>query len=313
MPDKQKRVEDAVDRAVLIARRIAARQDLDVRRRIEAFDEKLDGVQKLGIAADAFRQIEDAGIKMRLVFAHPQVLQAIPEASLYYRGIALLSRKRVQEIVGGIDTWETSPPTARVTYEKALRLCQLYNAVISSIILDRTDWTLENGYRNILANLGITEDGAMRNIIGQEAESAIKGKMLDWARVQGLVGSEQTETEGWELADGVHMYFGSEPDISFETAGTLAVLIEVKGGKDPAGALERLGAVKNTFDETPPGCRNFLVVGVVTPTMRERLDEMRMERDFNIDDLLDDEAVWLDFMNEVFHHSLRITPEVRPP
>ena len=199
MPDKQKRVEDAIDRAVSIAGRIAARQDLDVRRRIVAFDEKLDGVQKLGIAEDALRQIQDAEIETRLVFAHPQVLQAIPEASLYYRGIALLSRKRVQEIVGGIDTWETSPPTARVT-------C-----------------------------------------------------------------------------------------------------------KDPAGALERLGAVKKTFDEAPPGCRNFLVVGVVTPTMRERLDEMRMERDFNIDDLLDDEAVWLDFMNEVFHHSLRITPEVRPP
>ncbi len=199
-----------------------------------------------------------------------------------------------------------------MTHEKALRVCQLYNTVISSIILDRTDWTLENGYRNILANIGIAEDGAMRNIIGQEAESAIKDKMLDWARSQGLVRSEQTEPgQGWALAGSALMRFGSEPDIAFEKGGALAVLIEVKGGKDPAGALERLGAVKKTFDETPSSCRNFLVAGVVTPTMRERLDEMRMERDFNIDDLLDDEAVWLEFMNEIFHHSLRIVPEVR--
>jgi hypothetical protein len=52
LPDKTKRVDDAIDRAVLIARRIGAKSDLDVRRRIEAFDEKLDGVQQLGIAVD---------------------------------------------------------------------------------------------------------------------------------------------------------------------------------------------------------------------------------------------------------------------
>ena len=90
----------------------------------------------------------------------------------------------------------------------------------------------------------------------------------------------------------------------------LAVLIEVKGGKDPAGALERLGAIKKTFDEAPVGCKNFLIAGVVTATMRERLREMRIEADFDIYGLVNDDGAWQDFMNEIFHHALRIAPEV---
>ena len=114
---------------------------------------------------------------------------------------------------------------------------------------------------------------------------------------------------GVELQGGVTMRFGSEPDIGFERDGSWALIIEIKGGKDPAGALERLGAIKKTFDEAPNDCRNFLVVGVVTTTMRERLGEMRMEGYFEIDELRDAGA-WEEFMNEIFHHSLRIAPEI---
>ena len=135
--------------------------------------------------------------------------------------------------------------------------------------------------------------------------------MLKWVRCRQLLAETNTTDEGqdWPLADGVHMKFGSEPDIAFEREGSLAVLIEIKGGKDPAGALERLGAIKKTFDEGPVGCKNFLVAGVVTPTMRERLQEMRIEHVFDIDELLEDDAVWADFMNEIFHHGLRIAPD----
>ena len=82
------------------------------------------------------------------------------------------------------------------------------------------------------------------------------------------------------------MRFGSKPDTGFEhDDGSWALIIEIKGS------------------------RNFLVVGVVTKTMRERLGEMRMERHFEIDELRDPGA-WEEFMNEIFHHSLRIAPEI---
>ena len=308
-----KRIEDAIARAVKIARRIAHGDDLRVREKIEAFQTKIRyRKRELCIARDAWRHVAEAGIKRRLVFAHPVILKAIPDASVHYRGIALLSLKRVQEVAGAVTTWERSPKTARVTDEKALRVCRLYNAVISSIIVDNTDWTLRDGYRNILATLGITEDGAIRNIIGQEAEEAVKERLIDWTRAQGLLDSADAAGPSgreWQLVGGVRMRFGSEPDIAFEKDGVLAVVIEVKGGKDPAGALERLGAIKKTFDEAPVGCKNFLIAGVVTATMRERLREMRIEADFDIDQLLNDEDAWQGFMNEIFHHALRVAPE----
>ena len=55
-------------------------------------------------------------------------------------------------------------------------------------------------------------------------------------------------------------------------------------------------------------CKNFLVAGVVTATMRARLAEM-MERYFDIDAVLYDDAAWTEFVNEIFHHALRIAPE----
>ena len=305
------RTQDAISRARKIAGRIAKGEDLRIRAEIEGFESDLDYTDRtsLCVADDAWRYVTGAGIEPRMVFAHPELLKTIPNTSLHYRGIALLSRKRVQEIAGSIDTWERQPATARVSDSKALKVCRLYNAVISSLIVDHTEWTVDDGYRNILATMGITEDGAIRNIIGQEAELAIKKRLVDWVRSQGLLVSSDESRDEWELTGGIRMLFGSEPDIGFEKNGKWAVIIEVKGGKDPAGALERLGAIKKTFDEAPVDCKSFLIVGVVTATMRARLREMRMEADFDIERLLDDDRVWTAFMNEIFHHGLRIAPE----
>ena len=311
-----RRTADATARALIIAKRIAARDDLAARQKIADFPGRLRYAKReLCIAEQAWRHVVEAGIRRRLVFAHPEILKAVPEASLHYRGLALLSLKRVQEIAGAVETWERNPSAARVSDDKALRVCRLYNAIIGSIILDSADWTLENGYRNVLATLGISADGSIRNIIGQEAETAIEQRTLDWTRARDLLTGAEAIADGsaWQLAGGVRMIFGSEPDIAFEKDGKVAVVVEIKGGKDPAGALERLGAVKKTFDETPAGCKNFLVAGVVTPTMRGRLDEMRMERDFDIDRLLHTDADWVEFMNEIFHHALRIAPDSARP
>ena len=61
-----------------------------------------------------------------------------------------------------------------------LRVAQLYNAVISSIIEGSTGWTLENGYRNVIANMGIGLDGTVRNLIGQDAEQLVKTRIRKW-------------------------------------------------------------------------------------------------------------------------------------
>lgn len=86
--------------------------------------------------------------------------------------------------------------------------------------------------------------------------------------------------------------------------------IEIKGGADPAGALERLGAVQKSFEATPPGCINLLIAGVVTDEMEQRLNSLGIRKYFLLDDVTSDGSGWTDFLNEVFHHIIRITDEV---
>ncbi len=82
--------------------------------------------------------------------------------------------------------------------------------------------------------------------------------------------------------------------------------IEVKSGTDPAGALERLGAIQKSFAETPVRCRNFAVLGAVTPEMRRRLDEMNVAGYYSLYRILNDAESWNDFVQEIFHHTLRV-------
>ena len=110
------------------------------------------------------------------------------------------------------------------------------------------------------------------------------------------------------------MRYGSEPDIQFQLTAnneaSLMATIEIKGGKDAAGALERLGAVQKSFEETPPNCANFLIAGIITPEMAQRLDTIGVARRYLLDDLIRDGEPWVNFLNEVFHHTVRITPSV---
>ena len=97
-----------------------------------------------------------------------------------------------------------------------------------------------------------------------------------------------------------------EPDIAFRRNDRLIATIEIKGGTDPAGALERLGAMSKSFAETPPGCVNFLVAGVITPEMQTRLDGMGNVKCYRLYRLSEDENYWDDFTNEIFHHAVRV-------
>ena len=115
----------------------------------------------------------------------------------------------------------------------------------------------------------------------------------------------------YTLHDGFVMVFSSEPDVAFRRDGSLEATIEVKGGIDPAGALERLGAADKSAQaaiEVNPRCKNFLVAGVITPEMRRRLDQSRLfEKDFELVELLSDENRQSEFFAELFNHTLRLT------
>ena len=90
-----------------------------------------DRLEDLTIAPEAWAYTVQAQIDPKLVFAHPDLLQAHPQTSLHYRGIATLSLKRVQSMAGSVKNWEDGtfrrPPDAG----RRLRVARIYNAVIS--------------------------------------------------------------------------------------------------------------------------------------------------------------------------------------
>ena len=313
---KMASLHDAQWRSAVIAERIRQRTDLTLLDIVDNFEGELNFLPLADhmISEGAWAHITSTGIDPKRVFAHPDLLRSDLRASQYYRGIALLPRKRVAEIASPVDRWEDGTTRRAPSDDRVVRVSQLYNAVISSIIEGSDNWTLENGYRNIVANMGIGLDGTMRNLIGQDAERLIKTRIRNWLSYRGLIVESNSDMTRFELPNGYHMRFGSEPDIEFshraDDESYVIATIEIKGGKDPAGALERLGAIQKSFEETPPGCENMLVAGVITPEMRDRLSRLGIVKTFLLDELGHDGEAWASFLNEVFHHTVRITDSV---
>lgn len=310
------RLEESRVRALLISDHMRQGSDRRVRKTIENFDAPLEFENRkedLAIASEAWDYITDQGIEPKTVFAHPDLLCAHPEVSLHYRGISTLSLKRVQLMAGQVASWEDGSIRRAPSVERCLSVARTYNAVISVIITGTDGWTLQNGYRNILATIGITQDGVLRNIVGQEGETAVKQRILEWIDESPEIDSKRHDEATLSLneSDTLRMIYGSEPDIRFESLDdgkewSITATIEIKSGTDPAGALERLGAIEKSFAETPVRSSNYAVLGVVTPEMRRRLEGIRIAEYFLLYEILNVEESWDAFVNDVFHHGLRL-------
>ena len=293
--------------------RIRQRTDVVLRNWLDEYDGALDylPLDSLMISEKAWEHISSSSTEPRMVFAHPALLRENPALSAYYRGIALLSQKRVSDLATAVANWEDPDKHSRVNEERSIAVSCLYNAVISSIIEGTTDWSVENGYRNIIATMGFGLDGTMRNVVGRDAERNIKDRIGAWLVSTDLIETYDNDETTYELPNDYFMRYSSEPDIEFsravEGARRVIATIEIKGGKDRAGALERLGAILKSFEETPPGCTNMLIAGVITSVMEERLIQAGIVYRFLLDDLMHDSKKWSDFLNEVFHHTVRIT------
>lgn len=304
--------EDSLRRARIIASRLKKGKDKEMKQVIESFDCPASKYPKkeqamMGIYDRARDYIMKQKIEPKFVFAHPEILKKYPQTSMYYRGISTLPLKRAQKIVPSIKKWEDGK-SRNNNFGDCLRISCLYNATISAIVMDSTDWTLENGYRNILATLGIAEDGKIRNLIGSRGENLVRGLIFKWFKEEESVKITTVEKDKEYKLEGnnriVTMKFSSEPDVSFEMNDRIIATIEIKSGTDPAGALERLGAIKKSFEETPTHSKNFAVLGVITREMENRMQDMHIEDHFVLKNIESDPA---NFLNEVFHHALRLT------
>lgn len=308
-----------LNRSLLIVSNLQERPDVAARKLIEGFTKKLgyEPLHDLMIEPQAWAHVKKQAIPARLVFCHPAILAAHPSASLYYRGMTGLSIKAVKDYVGSVEAFEAGSQTAKLNPDKAREMARTYNLFISSIIVNSTNWTLENGHRTILATMGISLDGTMRNRVGDVGEDRIRRLVLEWLKTNGLLVPPNPSADllddmpkSAELKRGIIMEFSSEPDIAFRKGDELLATIEIKGGIDPAGALERYGAAKKSFEHAGSltrRCRNFYVGGVLTDELLKRIREDRLvEQTFDLIALLRDPEEQERFFSEVFHHTLRI-------
>lgn len=308
-------------KALLVVTKLQERHDIAARELIESYRGTLDfkPLKKLLIEQKAWDYIRRLGIEPKLVFCHPKVLQTAPTTSLYYRGMVGLSVKAAKDYFGGVESIETGLLKSDISDDKALQMARTYNFFLSSIIINSTKWTLDNGHRTILATMGISLDGSMRNKVGAVGEDRIRRMVVEWLIANHLVTKPTLDADDLpeqlpkeiELKRGVTMRFSSEPDIAFEQRDILKATVEIKGGIDPAGALERYGAAKKSFGhavERSPQCRNFYIGGVLTKELLRRIAADRLvEKTYSLIDLLKDESVRSEFFRELFHHTVRLT------
>jgi hypothetical protein len=156
--------------------------------------------------------------------------------------------------------------------------------------------------------------------VGAIAEERIRTLVFSWLQNKNLIKTyEESNTLDelpriCKLENNIIMRFSSEPDISFsrltDTSEELLAVIEIKGGIDPAGALERYGAATKSFQHSlkeNQRCKNFFLSAVYTQELKNRIQEDRLvEKFYDIIDILEKPEIRNDFFRELFHYSLRI-------
>jgi hypothetical protein len=111
---------------------------------------------------------------------------------------------------------------------------------------------------------------------------------------------------GVMLVNQTSILFSSEPDISLlDNQGTTVGVIEVKGGTDPAGELERYGAAKKSFEEAlrrNSAVKTILVASCITTQVHIRIqNDSTIYCYFYLTELLsEDSTQYEQFVQEVF-------------
>jgi hypothetical protein len=284
-----------------------------------------------GIGEDAFDFIsQHQNFKLIQVFCHPKVLREHPALLAYYRNIAALSQKSVSYLTGiSVTKHETHPDTRQSLSDlQILTLARLFNEHISLIIDSSIQSFSEQELQGLLLiSTGAQIDGAWRNAIGEEAEKVVQSLLVKEAVERKLLHalfprsstlielytSERLEEflgnirlyRGIMLTNQTSLLFSSEPDISLVgKQGTTIGMIEVKGGTDPAGALERYGAAKKSFEQTlrsSPGAKTILTASCITKEVQERIvQDTTISYYFNLTEIITSTAAYNQFMQLVF-------------
>lgn len=292
------------------------------------WDERADW----GIGEDAFAFISNhQELKPIQVFCHPRLLREYPQLLAYYRNIAALSQKSVGYLINvDVKKYENDQSNSHtaLTTQQVFSLTRLFNEHIS-LVIDSSiqSFTGEELNAMLLTSTGAQIDGAWRNAIGEEAEKVVQRLLVKEAVKRGLLiafmprvgavieryGSENFEEQlgniekyrGIQLANQTSILFSSEPDITLMGKNGIPWgVIEIKGGTDPAGALERYGAAKKSFENTlkdAPDAETILIASCLTNEVKERIsNDNTITSSFNLTEIIKEKEKYNKFVDLVF-------------
>jgi len=265
-----------------------------------------------GISEDAWELVAEAGIEPLMVFAHPNLLRVRPDAIKYYRCIALLPQKGFTAIsgFGGIKPVEVNGRS--ISEAKLADVVKTINELMSALVKLSSGLSEKQLEGMMYATAGTTVDGSWRNSIGAEGERVIRSltlrALLDEGEVSAFIlkNGSTSKIEEWEnrdpvaeihniksikVSNGSMVIFSSEPDITLQNpTGKITGGVEIKAGLDPAGALERLGAMFKSFEEllqANPAAETILVASCITDEVDKRIKESRsVSRTYILTDII---------------------------
>ncbi len=268
--------------------------------------------EALGISPEGKAASERLGFAATEVFAHPAVLQDLPELFDYYRLIGCISNKGLAQMRRGLGLAAAKPGADG---DRTVRLCVLLNRFISNALARTASANRESLIRTMFAEAGSEWQGTWVNQIGQLAAQDLQRIITDYARVNSLVDDPKTEAAAEEgnclvLKSGNSIRFGSEPDVECRSQKQeLLCVLEIKGSADAAGAQTRLGETKKSFAKAKsenPRCVTIFLPSVLTKAVENQFKtEREIDKIFNLLGILRDDAKRAEFLAELFKFILR--------
>lgn len=223
---------------------------------------------QLNISDSAWNKVIHRGIKPVTVFAHPEVLTSNPRRVSYYRMLAMVSQKSMDNV--GIPTAKYEEGREKfLPLEIALQIARHLNRIISDLIdadevINSREFDL---WRGMAA--GTQAQGSWQNEKGIEAARVIAEILVKRIRSKNLISTILSESR-FRLKDERELVIGREPDIGlYDRVGKILIAVEIKGGIDTAGVLERLGAALKSLSRAKrenPQSLTILVVPSVAAT-----------------------------------------------
>lgn len=287
--------------------------------------------KSLGISDQAWIAVQNAKIEPALFFNHPNILNAESALLRYYRCISMLPQKGFQKLTS-CDSDPIESGLKAIPAKKMAKVVYTLNQMMSFLLDLGGGASAEKLKGSMYATAGVMIDGSWRNSIGSEGERVIRsillksllnnkeissisladGSTIDMATSNETVDQLVKRTPDVKVISlakntkkGSNLIlFKSEPDIEMvDPKGNILAGIEIKAGLDPAGALERLGAMFKSFDNilsVSPTAHTILVASCITDEVQKRINEANsVSSTFILTEITNNPLVTARFVNKV--------------